>query len=257
MNGYGRFAEFYDRLTSDVDYPGMAEAIVRYTERFGGRRGIALDLACGTGSLCEQLARRGFDVIGADASDSMLSAALDKKFDSGLPIQYLRQEMTELDMFGTIDVTVCTLDSINHLPDREAVQKTFGRVSLFGYPDGLFIFDVNTLYKHREVLAQNAYTYDMDDFFCAWQNQYNEADGSVDIFLDIFARLPEGSYERISESFTERVWTDEEITGMLRNAGMDVLARYDGYTDEPAGGRSERVVYVAKRTEVKDQETDR
>ena len=247
MSGYGRFAAYYDRLTSDVDYSGIADAVVRYTERFGGRKEIVLDIACGTGSLCEQLARRGFDVIGADASDEMLGEALDKKFDSGLPIQYLRQDMTELDMFGTIDVTVCTLDSINHLPDRDAVSKTFERVSLFAYPDGLFIFDVNTLHKHREVLAQNAYTYDMDDFFCAWQNQYNEADGSVDIFLDIFERLPGGSYERISESFTERVWSDEELTAMLRDAGMEVLARYDGYTDEPVNDTSERAVYVARR----------
>lgn len=247
MSGYGSFAHFYDRLTANVGYNGIADAVEKYIERFGGRKGIVLDLACGTGSLCEQLARRGFDVIGADGSDEMLSAALDKKFDSGLPIQYLKQDMTELDMFGTIDVTVCTLDSINHLPDAAAVKKTFERVSLFAYPDGMFIFDVNTLHKHRDVLAQNAYTYDMEDFFCAWQNQYNEADSSVDIFLDIFEQQDSGSYERISESFTERFWSDEDITAFLADAGMEVLARYDGYTDSPPRDDSERVVYVAKR----------
>ncbi|SDB04996.1 Methyltransferase domain-containing protein [Ruminococcaceae bacterium FB2012] len=247
MSGYGRFAEFYDRLTENVRYDLIAEAAERYTERFGGRKGIVLDLACGTGSLCEQLARRGFDVIGADASDGMLSAALDKKFDSGLPIQYLRQEMTQLDMFGTIDLTVCTLDSINHLPDREAVHRTFERVSLFAYPDGMFIFDVNTLHKHCDVLAQNAFAYDMGDFFCCWQNQYDPADGSVDIFLDIFERLPDGNYGRVSESFTERVWSDEEITEMLDSAGLAVLARYDDYTDAPVTDQTERVVYVTKK----------
>ncbi|MBQ7187396.1 MAG: class I SAM-dependent methyltransferase [Ruminococcus sp.] len=247
MSGYGRFAEFYDRLTQNVRYDLIADAAVRYLERFAGRRNIVLDLACGTGSLCEQLARRGFDVIGADASDGMLSAALDKKFDSGLPIQYLRQEMTELDMFGTIDLTLCTLDSINHLPDKAAVQKTFERVSLFAYPDGMFIFDVNTLHKHRDTLAQNAFTYDLEDIFCAWQNQYDPADGSVDIFLDIFEQLPDGSYGRISESFTERIWSDSEITEMLRAAGMTVLARYDDYTDKPVTDATERIVYVAKK----------
>lgn len=249
MSGYGGFARFYDRLTANVRYDVIADAVVRYTERFGGRRGILLDAACGTGSLCEELSRRGFDVIGTDSSDMMLGEALDKKFDSGLDIQYLRQDMTELDMYGTIDVTVCTLDSVNHLPDREAVSKFFERVSLFAYPDGLFIFDVNTLHKHRDILAQNAYTFDMDGFFCAWQNQFNEEDGSVEIFLDIFEELEDGRYERISESFAERVWSDEEIVGMLGNSGMEVLARYDDYTDEPLGGMSERAVYVAKKTE--------
>ena len=247
MSGYGFFARFYDRLTANVAYGDIADAVERYIERFGGRKGILLDLACGTGSLCEQLARRGFDVIGADGSDEMLGAALDKKFDTGLPIQYLRQDMTALDMFGTIDVTVCTLDSINHLPDAAAVQKCFERVSLFAYPDGLFIFDVNTLHKHRDILAQNAYTYDMDGFFCAWQNQYNDTDGSVDIFLDIFEQQDGGTYDRISESFTEHIWSDDEITAMLCKAGMEVLARFDGYTDSPPREDSERIVYVAKR----------
>jgi len=247
MSGYGGFARFYDRLTANVKYDLMADAVVRYTERFGGRKGILLDAACGTGSLCEELSRRGYDVIGTDSSDMMLGEALDKKFDSGLPIQYLRQDMTELDMFGTIDVTVCTLDSVNHLPDRESVMKFFEKVSLFAFPDGLFIFDVNTLHKHRDVLAQNAYAFDMDGFFCAWQNQYDESDGSVELFLDIFEELEDGRYERISESFTERVWSDEEITEMLESAGMTVLARYDDYTDKPLNENSERVVYVAKK----------
>lgn len=249
MNGYGGFARYYDRLTENVDYSSIADAVERYASRFGGRRGILLDAACGTGSLCEQLAQRGFDVIGTDGSELMLGEAMNKKFESGLPIQYLCQDMTELDMFGTVDVTVCTLDSVNHLPDKAAVKRFFERVSLFAYPDGLFIFDVNTLYKHREVLAQNAYTFDMDGFFCAWQNQFNEADGSVSIYLDIFEEQGNGSYSRVSESFTEQVWSDEEITEMLSDAGMTVLARYDGYTDEPLRDNSERAVYVAKKTD--------
>lgn len=247
MSGYGSFAWYYDRLTENVNYSEIADAVVRYVRRFGGREEILLDLACGTGSLCEEMAHRGFDVIGTDASQQMLGIALDKKFESGLPIQYLCQEMTALDMYGTIDVTVCTLDSINHLPDEASVRKVFERVAMFAYPDGLFIFDVNTEYKHRELLAQNAYTYDMEDFFCAWQNQYNEADGSVDIFLDIFDKREDGAYNRYSESFTERLWADSDIRQWLADVGMELLACYDGYSDEPVNDKSERIVYVARR----------
>ena len=247
MSGYGAFSYFYDRLTGNVDYPAIADAVERYIGRFGGRKGILLDVACGTGSLCEQLARRGFDVIGTDSSPEMLGVALDKKFDSGLPIQYLCQEMTALDMFGTIDVTVCTLDSINHLPGAEQVKKAFERVSLFAFPDGMFIFDINTPYKHREVLAQNAFTYDLGDLFCAWQNQYNDTDGSVDIFLDFFEKNGQGSYDRYSESFTERLYTRDEILSLLKETGFELLAEYDGYTDAPPNETSERLVFVARK----------
>ncbi len=247
MSGYGAFSYFYDRLTGNVDYPAIADAVERYIGRFGGRKGILLDVACGTGSLCEQLARRGFDVIGTDSSPEMLGVALDKKFDSGLPIQYLCQEMTALDMFGTIDVTVCTLDSINHLPSLEDVKNAFERVSLFAFPDGMFIFDINTAYKHREVLAQNAFTYDLGDLFCAWQNQYNDTDGSVDIFLDFFEKNGQGSYDRYSESFTERLYTRDEILSLLKETGFEILAEYDGYTDAPPNETSERLVFVARK----------
>ena len=246
MSGYGSFAYFYDQLTENVPYAEMADAVERYTARFGGKKDILLDLACGTGSLSEQLARRGFDVIGVDSSEEMLNCALDRKFDSGLPIQYLRQDMRSLDMFGTIDVTVCALDSINHLEAKEDVLKAFERVSLFCHPEGLFIFDVNTLHKHRDVLADNAFVYNLGDIYCGWQNEYDKADGSVRIFLDIFERDGD-KYTRYSEDFREIYLSHEEITCLLEKAGMTVAAVYGGYTDEPLKEDDERAVYVCRK----------
>ena len=246
MGGYGSFAYFYDRLTRNVPYEDMARQIERYTERFGGRKDILLDLACGTGSLSERLAGLGFDVIGVDSSEEMLNCALDKKFDSGLPIQYLRQDMRSLDMFGTIDVTVCSLDGINHLENKEDVLKVFERVSLFCDPAGLFIFDVNTLHKHRDVLADNAFIYSLGDVYCGWQNEYSPEDDSVRIFLDIFEE-ENGKYTRYSEEFGEIYLSHEDIVSLLDKAGMTVLAVYDGYSDEPLNESSERAVYVCKK----------
>ncbi|GAB5081545.1 class I SAM-dependent methyltransferase [Hominimerdicola sp. 21CYCFAH17_S] len=247
MSGYGKFAWFYDRLTDNVEYDKIAAAVDRYVERFGGRKNILLDIACGTGSLCERFAKMGYDVIGIDSSEQMLNAALDKKYDSGLPIQYLCQDMTKLDMYGTVDVTVCTLDSINHLTDIEAVMKVFERVSLFAYPDGLFIFDVNTVYKHREVLSNNAFVYDLDGLFCVWQNEYNAEDSSVDIYLDFFERNGQGGYDRYQESFAEQAYSRELIRQCLNKAGFEVLGEYDGYTDAPPAEDSERIVYVVRK----------
>ena len=177
MSGYSKFAWFYDRLTGNVDYDLISRQIDRLVKRFGGRKNILLEIGCGTGSLCEKMSGLGYDVIGVDASQEMLTEALDKKYESGSEIQYLCQDMTELDMYGTIDVTVSVLDSINHLADIEAIRKAFERVSLFAFPDGLFIFDVNTVYKHREILANNSYIYDdLDGLFCSWQNEYSSQD---------------------------------------------------------------------------------
>lgn len=247
MSGYSKFAWFYDRLTKNVDYEGISRQIDNLVERFGGRKNILLELGCGTGSLCEKMSGLGYDVIGIDTSQEMLSEALDKKYDSGSEIQYLCQDMTQLDMYGTIDVTVSVLDSINHLPDINAVKKAFERVSLFAFPDGLFIFDVNTVYKHREVLGNNAYLYDLDGLFCAWQNEFAENDNSVEMFLDFFEQREDGKYERYQENFREIAIEEAEIDRIIDETGFEILGKYDGYTDNPINDKTQRIVYVVRK----------
>ncbi|HOV41769.1 MAG TPA: class I SAM-dependent methyltransferase, partial [Oscillospiraceae bacterium] len=188
MDSYSNFARFYDLLTGNISYKKRAEYFNSIIEKFGGEKGILLDLACGTGSLSEEMARLGYDVVGVDSSPEMLTVALDKKIESGLPIQYLCQDMTELDLFGTVDAAVCALDSINHLPDINSVRKTFEKVSLFSNPGAIFVFDANTPYKHREVLANNVFVYDLDEVFCVWQNSYDEKTCTVEINLDFFEK---------------------------------------------------------------------
>lgn len=243
-NGYGRFAFFYDALMQ-ADYDKIAGRIDGLVMENYKKRGILLDIACGTGTLCEKFAKLGYDVVGTDISREMLSVALDKKFDSGLPIQYLCQDMRKIDMFGTIDVTVCTLDSINHLECKEDVLKTFGRVSLFAEPEGLFIFDVNTPYKHKNVLGDNTFVFENDGLYCVWQNFLGE-DDSVDIQLDLFEKDGE-SYYRSTESFGEIAIPLEEIREMLEGTGFEIIGVYDGYEDRELSPTSERALFVARK----------
>ncbi|MBQ5311312.1 MAG: methyltransferase domain-containing protein [Oscillospiraceae bacterium] len=251
MAGYSDLAYFYDALTGNIDYGSIAQFIDRHVTELVGRRGILLDIACGTGSLCMEMSRLGYDVIGTDISESMLSAALERKYDSGLDIQYLCQDMRELDMYGTIDVTVCTLDSLNHLPSAADVRRVFDRVALFCEKDGLFIFDMNTPYKHREILADNTFVYDLDDVYCVWQSSFSAKDTRVDITLDIFERDGE-RYARYSDELSERAYPADITEGALEAAGFDIIGRYDGYTDSPANDGSERIVYVCRIKNVKN-----
>ncbi|MGN0601070.1 MAG: class I SAM-dependent DNA methyltransferase [Oscillospiraceae bacterium] len=247
MCGYNKFAWFYDRLTENVDYNLIGRRIDELVKRYGGRKDILLELGCGSGSVCEVMCGLGYDVIGVDTSQEMLNQALDKKYESKSNIQYLCQDMRELDMYGTIDVTISVLDSINHLPDAESVKKTFERVSLFAYPDGLFIFDVNTRYKHKEILGNNSYIYDLDGLFCAWQNEYDERDGSVEINLDFFEEDEKGIYRRYQEEFREIALEEKEIDRMLLDCGFEILGKFDGYTDKAVSEETQRIVYVAKK----------
>ena len=237
---YDFFAEYYDELMSDVDYAARARYIDSIIKERKPDAHLLVDLACGTGSMTVEFAALGYDVIGTDQSENMLSKAREKSDDS---ILYLCQSMQELDMYGTIDAFVCTFDSLNHIEDRAQLVLALSRVSLFLEPDGVFVFDMNTLYKHRTIFADNVFVYETEDVFCVWQNEYTER-GKVEIALDFFERQPDGSYIRECENFCEKAYSLEATEQILKEAGLKILAMYDDMTRNYPRSESERIVFV-------------
>lgn len=247
MSGYSVFARYYDELTANIDYVRRGEYFHEIIKKFKAtKENILLDLACGTGSISEVMARLGYDVIGVDNSDEMLGMAIEKKFDSGLNIQYLCQDMRKLDMFGTVDVIICALDSINHLANLNDVRKVFEGAAFFCEMNGLFIFDVNTLYKHREILANNTFTYETDNVYCIWENTLNAETDEVRMNLEFFEREENGLYSRSSESFSEKAYSEETIEKLLEESGFKVLAKYGDDTFDPPTETSQRIIYAAR-----------
>ena len=99
---YGVFSEFYDALTANVSYDKVSQVLSSLLTRYGKGRGLLLDLACGTGSVSVRLAKKGYEVIGVDLSPEMLSEAQNKAFTAGQNILFLCQDMTALDLYGTV-----------------------------------------------------------------------------------------------------------------------------------------------------------
>lgn len=247
MSGYSVFARYYDDLTANIDYVKRGEYFHEIIKKFKAtKENILLDLACGTGSISEVMAGLGYDVVGVDLSDEMLGMAIEKKFDSGLNIQYLCQDMRQLDMYGTIDVTICALDSINHLASLDDVRKVFENVAFFSEQEGLFIFDVNTRYKHRHILANNTFTYETEDVYCVWENTLVPETDEVKMNLEFFEREENGLYSRSSDSFSEKAYSEEDIERLLKNAGFEVLAKYGDDTFAPPTETTQRIVYAAR-----------
>lgn len=243
---YDVFSEYYDLLTDNVEYEKRANYFCRLLSLCGIKSGILLDLGCGTGSMSVEMSKRGFDVIGVDSSIGMLNVAQQKMIQSGQQLLLLNQNMEELDLYGTVDCAVCVLDGINHLGGEKSVKKTFEKVSLFMNAEGVFAFDVNTVYKHREVLADNVFVYEPDGIFCVWQNEYNADDNSVEISLDFFEE-ENGVYYRSGETFTERAYDLEEIKKWLNEVGFEVVGVFDDMTFDNAGTESERAVFLARK----------
>lgn len=244
---YCDFAEFYDILTEDVDYNLQAKYLTTLLAENGVDLGILLDLACGTARLSIPLSNAGFDVIAVDESQEMLSRARDNIEQSGAKnIMLLNQSMQELDLYGTIDAAVCMLDSLNHLESIEQVKQAIARVSLFMNLNGIFIFDVNTKYKHREILGDNTFVIEDENLYCVWQNDFYEEDYSVDISLDFFYET-DGKYIRTNQQISERAYDIDEISSVLLQTGFEVLKIYDDMSKNPIKEKTQRAVFVARK----------
>ena len=243
---YDDFSRFYDLLTDNVEYEKRADYFCRLLSLCGIKNGILLDLGCGTGNMSFEMADRGFDVIGVDSSIGMLNAAQQKMFEKGIRVLLLNQNMQEIDLYGTVDCAVCVLDGINHLPDADDVKKTFEKVSLFMNKGGAFAFDVNTIYKHQNVLADNVFVYEPENLYCVWQNSFNAADNSVDISLDFFEE-EDGVYYRSSENFTEKAYELSDIRLWLEESGFEVVGVFDDLTTDEVKPQSERAVFLARK----------
>lgn len=251
MSGYNNFAFAYDIFTKNVDYKNMAEFIADKCRKYEKNINNILETACGTGSLGFELEKQGFNVVCSDISPEMLMVATNKKYELESQCMFICQDMQDIQVGVKKDCVVCALDSLNHLENFEGVEKTFKSVYNSLCENGLFIFDVNTIYKHKNILGNNAFNFDYDEGFCAWQNELLD-NNQVKIFLDIFLPDNNNLYERISEDFIETAYACEQIEKALEKNGFELLAKYDDYTENPPCETTQRVVYVARATRKED-----
>ncbi len=246
MSDYGDFARFYNKFTLNVDYPARARYFDTVIQKYNPGAELLLDLACGTGTLSFEMEPFGYDIIAVDNSYEMLSVAMENKMELQSNVQFLCQEMCDLDLFGTIDATVCALDSINHVTDEEEVKDIFKKVSLFSNKGAVFVFDVNTVYKHQEILGNNCFIYENKDTFCAWQNSLDKDGVTVDISLDFFDKSENsGLYSRYSSDFSERAYEIDDLKAWLTESGFAVKAVFDEDSFLPLRKDTQRAIIVA------------
>ncbi len=247
---YDLLAPIYDSINSDIDYSKWADFIEKIISRnFKGKKAdLVLDLGCGTGSMTLELARRGYDMTGVDYSCEMLDIARNRAIDEGLSekMLWLCQDMTEFELYGTVDVTVSCLDSLNHLIGKGDLERCFKLVHNYLNPDGLFIFDINGKYKFENIYADNSYVIEEDGSFCVWQNYYDERSKLCDFYITLFKEDRDGRYQRYDEVQTERMYTLRTVKSLLGKCSFELIGVYSDFDFTEGTDNNERL-YVAAR----------
>lgn len=245
MEAYTDFADVYDILMDNIPYKQWCEQITAILQRYGIKEDLVLDLGCGTGILTELLAGKGYDMIGVDVSEEMLSRAIEKREESGLPILYLLQDMREFELYGTVKAVVSVCDSLNYLLEKEDVVKTFKLVNNYLDPGGIFIFDFNTVYKYQDVIGDATIAENREECSFIWENYYHEADRINEYEVTFFVKEGE-LYRRFTETHYQKGYTAQEMITYLEEAGMTFLFMRDADTLLDVTDETERICMVAK-----------
>ncbi len=238
---YQDFSYYYDRFAYDIDYGKFYRYYKKIFEKFSLDPKLILDICCGTGTLTRLMAK-DYEMIGVDYSWEMLDVARAK--DPDATILYLNQSMTDFELYGTVDACYSSLDSVNYLLEQEDLKKHFKLVKNYLNPNGLYIFDISTIYKFRHILGNNTFTDETETEMFIWQNTYEDRLLTMD--LDIFYRQEDDSYKRISETHYERGYTVSEIKKVAEQCGFLVEGVYDEFSLKPAHSKSERIFFVIR-----------
>lgn len=247
MEAYTDFAGVYDTFMDETPYEQWCENIVGELSQNGIENGLVCELGCGTGSMTELLAARGYDMIGIDCAQDMLNIACGKRVRSGHDILYLNQDMKSFELYGTVRAIVSVCDSVNYLTDSGEIGACFRLVKNYLDPGGIFFFDFNTRYKYETVIGDAVIAENRDDCSFIWENYFDSETGMNEYDLTIFARQENGLFARSQETHYQRGYTLEEMKAYIAAAGLVFIRAYDADTLGVVTAESERIYCVSRK----------
>ena len=245
MESYTGFAEFYDLFMDNIPYDKWSEYLISLLKEHNVNDGIVLDIGCGTGNVTEYLAKSGYDMIGIDISEDMLNEAMNKRYDSGLDILYLCQDMRELELYGTVAAAVSICDSMNYILEYEELVDVFKLVNNYLDPNGIFIFDLNTIHKY-ETMGDSTIAENREEGSFIWENSYFNDKKINQYDLTIFAKDEDNRYTKYEETHLQRGYTLDEIKSALADAGLIFVNSFSAFTKNPVTDNDERIYIIAK-----------
>ncbi|MGN0204685.1 MAG: class I SAM-dependent DNA methyltransferase [Coprococcus sp.] len=243
MEAYTGFAQVYDIFMDNIPYDEWGDYLTSLLRRYGVEDGLVLDMGCGTGAMTRYLNGRNYDMIGIDISEEMLAIAREK---SSPEILYLLQDMRSFELYGTVGAVVSICDSINYILNEDELYQVFSLVNNYLDPEGIFIFDLNTVYKYQEVLGEQTIAEDREECSFIWDNYYDEEEMINEYDLSIFVREKDDLFRRYQETHYQRAYPLEMVKKLLEKSGMEVLAIYDAFTYNNPEPDSERVYFIAR-----------
>lgn len=244
MESYKDFARVYDEFMDQTPYDEWLSNILHVFEEYKiPQNGQVIDLGCGTGKMARRLCDRGYQVTAIDNSMDMLEVAASEE-DQG--ILYVLQDMVSLELPDQADAIVSICDCMNYILEEDDLLETFTRARRYLKEDGVFMFDMNSHYKYREILACNTFAEDREDASFIWDNFYDDNDRINEYQLSLFILNEQGTYNKYEELHLQRAYEEEEVKKLLQKVGFTSVQVLDAETMKEVKEDTQRLYFIVK-----------
>lgn len=243
MRAFETFALIYDQVMDDSLYDDWLTFTLRH---LNGQKRL-LELACGTGELAIQFAKQGFEVTALDLSEEMLTVANQQAQEKQAVVQFVQADMLDLSDIGSYEIVTCYSDSICYLADEKEVQKAFKQVYQVLKEEGIFLFDVHSLYQMDKIFPDYNYHYQTEDFAFLWESYPTEKPHSIEHFLTFFIKNGEETFIREDELHLERTYPLETYETLLKQAGFNRVELCADFKDSEPSATSKRWFFVCHK----------
>jgi len=136
------YSKYYDILYADKNYERECDFIENSFKRYSPFRPTKiLDVGCGTGGHLVHLARRGYEVVGIDKSESMVRIAEGKIRKHELRAKVMVADALNFNLNEKFDACISMFAVINYITKTDDIIKAFKNIKRHLKQGGLFIFD--------------------------------------------------------------------------------------------------------------------
>ncbi|GEN86405.1 class I SAM-dependent methyltransferase [Oceanobacillus sp. FSL W8-0428] len=246
---YHKMAEVYDQLMDNVPYDDWVVLIQQMIAQAGRPIQSIIDLGCGTGVITRKLAAEGYTMTGVDQSSEMLQKA-QKDLESVSSINWLEADITELDgCKQQYDMAISCCDVINYVTDLQNVETAFKNIYQLLEADGLFFFDVHSLYTVEDVYIGQTFSDVADEAAYIWECVPGDEVGEMYHQLTFFHQEEGDRFIRFQEKHHQRTFPLEVYKNILKKIGFEKIKIYADFSLEPNSWneRSERIFFLAEK----------
>jgi SAM-dependent methyltransferase len=253
---YEAIAPVYDDFTAHNDYEVWLGRLLPQLERHGLSGSRMLDVGCGTGKSFLPMLERGWEVIACDISSSMVELAREK---SGGAVELSVADMRELPVFGEFDLVWSLDDAVNYLLSVEELELALVGMRRNLAPDGLLMFDVNTLHSYRTFFAEAEVREGAGGRQLVWRGRASEDTPPGAISEASFEVIgPDGELEIEPELHRQRHFSELEVREALECAGLECLDavghHFDVVLEQPVDElRHSKAVFIARISQRKPE----